>query len=148
MKIARTPEQFREMMRSAFEYGKEVVESGTPVSIDVKRHQSKRGLSPNALSWVWYGQIAKHMGQSVDEVHTECKLTMGVPILRAENAEFRDAYDQVLKGHSYADKLMIVKFLPVTSIMTKSQMARYLDDMQQEFTYQGIALQSREDQDG
>ena len=64
-------------------------------------------------------------------VHNECKLRFGVPILRAEDAEFRAFYDRAIKhALTYEQKVEAMRFLPVTSLMTPAQMKRYLDDMQ------------------
>ena len=50
--------------------------------------------------------------------------------LRAENEEFRQQYDTVLKPLSYDKKLLAMNFLPVTSLMTKAQLSQYLEAMQ------------------
>ena len=98
----------------------------------------KRSLDHNAISHVWYAQVATELRENTPEgVHNECKLRFGVPILRAEDEEFRAFYDMAIKNAlTYEQKVEAMRFLPVTSLMTPAQMKRYLDDMQA--SYQGI----------
>lgn len=90
-----------------------------------------RSIDQNSLSHTWYEQISREMREETPlGVKCFCKLHYGVPILRAENEEFRIQYDTVLKPLSYDKKLLAMNFLPVTSLMTKSQLSQYLDAMQ------------------
>lgn len=103
-----------------------------------------RSLSSNALSHVWYETVSKQLGeQTPEEVRCECKLRYGVPILRAEDPDFRDMYDRSIKPHlTYEQKLQAMRYLPVTSLMTREQMKRYLTTLQSEYAKQGVALES------
>lgn len=103
-----------------------------------------RSLSANALSHVWYAQIAKELGeQTPEEVKCECKLRYGVPILRGGDPDFRAMYDKAIKRNlSYEEKLQAMRFLPVTSIMTRPQMKRYMDTLQSEYAKQGVQLEA------
>lgn len=95
---------------------------------------TKRSLDQNAIAAVWYGQVANELREgSALDVKCECKLTIGVPILRAEDADFREAYDAVLKGLSYEQKLIAMRQWPVTSLMTKDQLSQYLAAMQEAY---------------
>lgn len=107
---------------------------------------TKRSLDQNGISHVWYEQIARELREdTVLGVKCECKLTIGVPILRAEDAEFREIYDSVIKPLSYENKLLAMKVWPVTSRMTKDQLSQYLSTMQE--TYDGrVALQFPKDE--
>lgn len=102
-----------------------------------------RSLDQSAISHVWYAQIANELReQTALQVKCECKLTIGVPILRAEDAEFRTFYDAAVKGHlSYEEKLDAMKFIPITSIMTVKQLSQYLVDMQAAYVKRGVALE-------
>jgi hypothetical protein len=63
-----------------------------------------------------------------------CKLHFGVPILRAEDDEFREAYDgSILRVLSYEQKLVAMDMLPVTSRMNTTQLKRYTDDVQDHY---------------
>lgn len=105
-----------------------------------------RSLDQNSISHAWYQQIANELRD--DDVlgwKSYCKLNFGVPILRAENNEFRQAYDDVIKAMSYEQKLKIMRLLPVTSLMTKKQLSTYLETMQEEFRRRDVILEFPED---
>ena len=94
-----------------------------------------RSLDQNAISHVWYSQIAAELKQD-DELQVKrwCKLHFGVPILRAEDPEFRAFYDAAIKPHlDYEQKLMAMDHVPVTSLMTKPQLSKYLVAMQEHY---------------
>ncbi len=103
-----------------------------------------RTQSQNRLQRLWLNEISAQLGdRTPEEVRGECKLTMGVPILRAENEEFRVAYDRVIRPLPYEAKLACMMEpldLPVTRIMTKSQKVRYLDHMHRHFAGMGLFL--------
>ena len=90
----------------------------------------ERTLSANALSHVWYGQADKQLGQQIGTARNFCKLHFGIPILRAEDAEFMAMYDQAIRHNPYELKLKIMAYWPVTSLMSRDQMARYLTAVQ------------------
>ena len=63
-----------------------------------------------------------------------CKLHFGVPILRAEDPDFREFYDAGMKSVlSYEQKLKAMRFVPVTSIMTQDQFDRYAHEVQDHY---------------
>ena len=102
-----------------------------------------RTLEENSLSHVWYMEIAYQLSDTPENVKAECKLRFGVPILRVENEEFREQYDRLIKQRfTYEEKLDLMKWFPVTSLMTKGQMARYLNDIQAEYASQGVILEA------
>jgi hypothetical protein len=101
-----------------------------------------RSLEQNAKSHVWYAQVARELKEDSPEgVKSECKLRFGVPILRAESGDFRKMYDAVIKGHTYETKLEVMRYLPVTSIMTTAQLTAYMDDVQRECSKRGVMLE-------
>lgn len=102
-----------------------------------------RSLDQNAISHAWYEQLAREL-REYDALgwKQECKLLHGVPILRAEDEEFRQFYDAALKTKlSYAEKLAAMKYLPVTSLMTKQQLSRYLESVREHFLRRGVQLE-------
>lgn len=101
-----------------------------------------RSLDQNAISHAWYMQLARELREE-DELGWKCycKLHHGVPILRAEDEEFRTFYDGALKSLSYEKKLEAMKFLPVTSLMTKPQLSKYLEAIQNDFLGRGVKLE-------
>lgn len=101
-----------------------------------------RSLDQNAISHAWYEQIARELREDdVTGWKSYCKLHHGVPILRAEDEEFREAYDSTIKGMTYEQKLKVMRMLPVTSLMTKAQLSKYLEAMQDDFHTRGVRLE-------
>ena len=107
-----------------------------------------RSLDQNAISHAWYEQIARELRED-DALGWKayCKLNHGVPILRAEDEEFREFYDHSIKPVlTYEQKLSAMKYLPVTSLMTKPQLSAYLEAMQTDFSRRGVMLSFPEDE--
>jgi hypothetical protein len=102
-----------------------------------------RSTAQNRLAQRWFTDIATQLGdQTHEDVRADCKLRFGVPILRAENEAFRLSYDRVIKDLPYEDKLDAIKAfdLPVTRLMTAKQMTAFMDEMQRNWTAQGVRL--------
>ena len=109
-------------------------------------HVQPRNGEQNALSHVFYEQIARETGEGTPlDIKSECKLRYGIPILRAENEDFRVKYDRLIKHLPYETKLELMEWFPVTSLMTVGQLARYIGDMQHEYGKRGIILESTHD---
>lgn len=106
------------------------------------RSGKARSLDQNAISHAWYQQLARERRED-DELgwKSYCKLHHGVPILRADDAEFRAFYDGALKGLTYEQKREAMKYVPVTSLMTKPQLSKYLEEVQKDFRNQGVWLE-------
>jgi len=100
-----------------------------------------RSLDQNATIHCWYEQLARELREE-DALGWKCfcKLVHGVPILRAEDEEFRTTYDAAIKPLSYEKKLVAMKCWPVTSIMTTSQLSKYMRAMQEDFFARGVFL--------
>ena len=106
-----------------------------------------RSLDQNAISHCWYEQLARELKED-DALGWKayCKLHHGVPILRAEDEQFRDFYDRTLKVTlAYDQKLDAMKFLPVTSLMTKPQLSKYLEAVRDDFMKRGVMLEFPEE---
>lgn len=104
---------------------------------------ASRSHAQNRLAQRWFTDIATQLGDRTHEdVRAECKLTIGVPILRAENEAFRLSYDRIMKHLPYEAKLEAVKAfdLPVTRLMSSAQMTAFMDEMQRRWSAQGIRL--------
>ena len=113
-----------------------------PLTVTITQGAARSDLQ-NRLAQRWFTDIARQLGdQTHDEVRAECKLRIGVPILRAENEAFRQSYDATIRPLSYAAKLeaMRVLDLPVTRLMTVKQMTAFMDAMQREWSAKGIRL--------
>ncbi len=104
-----------------------------------------RSADQNALAHLWYEQISRELGEdSTEGVKAYCKLHFGVPILRADDVEFREAYDTSLRGLPYEVKLKAIRLLPVTSRMGVKQLTRYLDQMQKHYAQLGVVLEAEQ----
>lgn len=101
-----------------------------------------RSLDQNAIAHAWFSQIANELReQTALQVKAECKLTIGVPILRAEDEDFRKFYDNSIRLMTYEDKLAAMSFLPVTSLMTVKQLSQFLVGMQETYRKRDVALE-------
>jgi hypothetical protein len=101
-----------------------------------------RSLPQNAITHAWYEQLARELREeSALGWKCYCKLHHGVPILRAEDAEFRDTYDQAIKGLRYEQKLVVMRVWPVTSLMNKDQLSKYAEAVRADFLPQGVLLE-------
>lgn len=118
---------------------------GQPLPLTVSLSKGgKRTLKQNRLQRQWLNEIAEQLGdQTPEEVRGYCKLTIGVPILRAENEEFCARYDAIIKPLSYEHKLALMMEpmdFPVTRLFTTKQHTAYLDGMHRHFSEKGIVL--------
>ena len=102
----------------------------------------KRSLPQNDLIYELYTIIAQQKeDQSIADIRRECKLRIGVPILRASNDQFRNLYDKAIKGGlTYEEKLAAMDILPVTSLMTKAQGTEYIETVIREYSQQGVCI--------
>ena len=93
-----------------------------------------RSLDQNAITHAWYQQLANELRED-DALGWKCycKLHHGVPILRAEDADFRETYDGAIRGLSYEQKLKVMRILPVTSLMTRVQLSKYAEAVRDDF---------------
>lgn len=103
---------------------------------------NERNSDQNSLFHAILREVAKQKGdESVNDIKRYVKLTMGVPILRASDAKFRELYDDTIKGSlSYEQKLEAMDILPVTSRMGKKDFATLIDDVIQHYTQQGYRI--------
>jgi hypothetical protein len=94
-----------------------------------------RSLDYNALSHCWYIQVANELREDdAAGVKAFCKLHFGVPILRAEDADFREFYDAGMKNVlTYEQKVKAMRFVPVTSLMTQAQFDNYAHQVQDHY---------------
>lgn len=101
-----------------------------------------RSVSQNAIVHAWYQQIADELKEDpAVRVKAQCKLFYGVPILRAEDDEFRQKYDGLIRDRFTVDeKLALMEWFPVTSLMNRSQLSQYIETMQREYAKRGVRL--------
>ena len=102
-----------------------------------------RTRDQNALQWLWASEVAQQRGDvTAADVQAEWKLTIGVPIMREESAEFRASYDTIVKPLPYEAKIRVMRDLDfgVTRLMKVRQMIRYMDTVQQQSLEFGFKL--------
>lgn len=114
-----------------------------PLTVTVGKG-GKRTLKQNKLQRLWMNEIAEQLGdQTAEEIRGYCKLTIGVPILRADNDEFRERYDAIVKPLPYEQKLALMMEpldFPVSRLMNTKQATTYLDGVHRHFSEKGIAM--------
>ena len=115
----------------------------------IERGQKPRTLAQNNLQHKWHLEAAHELrDESADDKRAYCKLHLGVPMLRAENDDFRAQYDAIIRPLTYEQKLALMKppiDFPVTRIMTTAQKTRFLDAVYQHYTGLGVRLSHPDD---
>ena len=104
---------------------------------------SIRSIEQNRLQRLWLNEAAEQGDHTAEEYRAYAKLTLGVPILRAENEAFADQYDRIVKPLPYEQKLELMMEpidFPVTRLMTSKQMSEYLNQMFRMFSEMGFRL--------
>ena len=98
----------------------------------------------NKLQRKWMTEISEQLGdRTPEEVRAYCKLTLGVPILRAENDDFCEKYDRIIRPLDYDVKLELMAEpmdFPVSRLMSTKQFTEYLDRVFRHFSEQGVIL--------
>lgn len=118
-------------------------EHPVPFTVTIARGK-RRSSSQNRLNRLWAGEIAEQLGDDTAErIRGLLKLQFGVPILRAENEAFCEAYDTHVKPLPYETKLALMcepLDFPVTRLMKTDQEHRYLNEIFCFFTQKGVVL--------
>lgn len=122
------------------------LDSEHPYEVLIRERQKPRTRAQNSFSHAWYGEIAEALPED-DALGWKCycKLHHGVPILRAEDEEFRAAYDGSIKPLPYEKKLIAMRVFPVTSRMNTRQLTKYADAVRDDFAARGVILEVRGD---
>lgn len=94
----------------------------------------------NALLWKWNAEVAKHQGETKEDVHRESKLSIGCPILFRDNEEFAAFYRRVLAPQDRAERLKAMDFIDVSSVMTTKQMSEFMDEFEKKWRLRGVPL--------
>jgi hypothetical protein len=105
-----------------------------------------RSVDQNRLQWLWAAQASEQrQDMTFTEVQNEWKLLFGIPILCAGNEEFGAMWSNAETKLSHGEKLRLMRFIPVTSIMSVREVAQYLDEVYRQNTEAGIELTNPED---
>jgi len=106
----------------------------------------QRSIPQNSLIYALYAEIARQQeGEDTQTIMRYCKLTLGVPILRAVDEQFRAFYDKSVRMTlSYEEKLEAMDFIPVTSLMKTKQGTKYIDSVIEHYAANGVHIQASE----
>ena len=118
-----------------------------PVTLSWVQGADRSG-EQNDLSWMWAAEAAAQLGdRETADVRAVWKLTIGVPILRGDDPDFRAAYDRAVRHLSYEDKIVLMRDLdfPVTRLMKVRQMCRFLDQVERKCLGMGLRLTQPDD---
>lgn len=86
-----------------------------------------RSIPQNRLIYLMYDIIGKQLyGGDEHHARNECKLVIGVPILRRDSTKFLETYDRLIKPADYETKLAMMDFISVSSIFDKAQASEYV----------------------
>lgn len=113
-----------------------------PFTVEIKKGEH-RSLDANRLQFMWFRESEEQGDMSAEDYRAEAKLRHAIPILRAENEEFRQVYDRLIKPLSYEDKISLMRSpvdFPATRLFDVSQMSRYLNEVHKDLSSRGIIL--------
>jgi len=99
-----------------------------------------RSLPQNALWAVFYTIIGKETGATPEAVKREAKLLYGVPLYCAQDAGFCAMWQSMFEHLDYEKKLYAMRFMTVTSELSKLNGSRYTETLQVEYAKQHIIL--------
>ena len=120
-----------------------------PITVNVVKGKN-RSNEQNRLQHMWHLEAAEQLqDETAEQKRGYCKLHFGVPILRAENDEYREKYDRLIRPHSYEEKIelmMVPMDFPVTRLMSTGQTKRFLDDVYDYYTSLGVQLTQPDEQ--
>lgn len=108
-----------------------------------------RTLDQNALWFALYQRIAEmtEVGD-VEDARRYCKLHYGVPIMRRDDADFRDGWNRMFLHLTYEQKLELMgpcaifgpDGFPVTRLFNRVQGILYTDRIVEAFTDRGVVF--------
>lgn len=106
------------------------------------KETNKRSIPQNDISHAWYDLISRFLGDRTPlEAKCESKAWCGVPILLAEDQDYREQYESMIKSRfTVEEKLKIMEWYPVTSVMEKDQFSQYLESMREYWGRIGVQL--------
>ena len=122
------------------------------MQVTIKPAKKDRTLEQNRMMWQWF-KDAEEQGQLRSyEVRAHAKLYYGVPILRRDSENYREAYDRLVKKRfTIEEKLALMvepMDFPVTSAMSVKQKSEFLDAMREWLEGEGIVLTNTDEMFG
>jgi hypothetical protein len=118
----------------------------TPKRVNIEDWKGKRGLSSNALSHVWYGQIAEFISNDAITVKAECKIDHGLPIA-LNNEESFPALSYILDKTSFwqmtrEQQVILISGISITSKFNAKEISDYMNSLQVFWGSAGLSLES------
>lgn len=110
--------------------------------------EERRTNQQNRLVHRWFADIARALGdQSEADVKVDCNLQYGRPILARDDEEWSAAFGYIFDALNLPAKRKAMRVLdiPFTRRMTVPQLREYMDQMQRDYSDQGIYLTNPED---
>ena len=122
-----------------------ILAQSLPLTVSAVKGADRTGAQNRTIA-MWYQDAAHETGEDFERVRAQCKVEVGIPILRRDDDEFRAWYDAALRPFPYDTKIeMFIRLqIPVTSIMTVKQATEYMDLVQRRFLSAGIPLRDPE----
>ncbi len=100
----------------------------------------QRSELQNALQHAMYREIGKQLfGGDMEHAKSECKLTIGVPILRETSKDFRRVYDDNLKTLDYGAKLEVIGMISISSLFNVESAHKYIDLIYDTYAQKGVS---------
>lgn len=97
-------------------------------------------IAQHRLEHKWLREVASQLHEfTKEQYHSLCKLWFGIPIM-LEDDDFAERWETYDSKFSYEEKLAMMDWFPVTSLMTAKQKSRYLDMIFQHFVGKGCDL--------
>ena len=113
-----------------------------PCTVNITKG-APRSIDQNKLQRKWLLEAQEQGDHAAEEYRGYCKAHFGIPILLAENEEFAEQYNRIIRPLSYEQKIEIMMTpidFPVTRIMSTKQKSTYLDKIYGYFTSLGFQL--------
>lgn len=119
----------------------EIAARALPFTVSMSKG-AKRSDAQNRTIHRWFGEIAIHDSDHPTHVKAYCNMVYGRPILLAEDPEWAEVFDTILRPLPYAVALNAVRVLdiPFTRRMNTRQLSRYMDAMFRDYTSRGVRL--------
>lgn len=114
-----------------------------PATMKLIPGEEVRTKRQNNLAFQWYKDAAEQGDQTVEEYRAYCKAWFGIPILCADDEDFRELYDRQIRPLPYETKLILMAKpfdFAVTREMNVKQMTKYLNSVWDHFTGKGYQL--------
>tara|TARA_Y100000004_G_C8895658_1_gene404032 strand:- start:645 stop:1121 length:477 start_codon:yes stop_codon:yes gene_type:complete len=99
----------------------------------------RRSDLQNRLQHLMYREIARQLyGKDEEHAKNECKLTIGVPLLRETSPEFKEVYDKNIRPLSYEAKLQVVSVINVSSLLSVGAAHQYIERIYDDYAQKGV----------